>query len=458
MPDLDDTICALSTAPGRAGIAVVRVSGAQALGYVGHLFVARGDGGALRPRRATLGRIVDPLDGTVLDQALGTFFPAPHSSTGEDVVELALHGSPPLVHAVLDRLCRLGARVAGPGEFTLRAFARGRIDLAQSEAVADLIEAQTLYQARVATRQLGGELAHALAPVKALLVDVVVQLESAVEFVEENLPVESRATLAAKLDDAAQRVQRWIASFRQGRWIREGVSVVVVGRPNVGKSRLFNALLAQERSIVTPIPGTTRDTVSETTSVGGVPVRLVDTAGVAPSEDPLELLGIERSGRAMADADALLLVVDRSRPPAEEDARLRARVGPRAALVVLNKADLPPGWTAEDRSVFAGALPSVEVSALTGSGIDTLHEMMSRHIIGAAPLEDVVVTNVRHCQALEAAAPALARGAALLLEGASEEFAVVELRAALRSLGEITGETTVEDLLDQIFARFCVGK
>jgi len=293
-----------------------------------------------------------------------------------------------------------------------------------------------------------------------LIIDVVVQLESAVEFVEEDLPLESRASVAEKLDQAGQELDRWIGSFRRGRLIRDGFSMAVVGRPNVGKSSLFNALLAQERSIVTEIPGTTRDLVSEFTSLEGIPVRLLDTAGVRASSDKVEQLGVDRSFQVMADVDSLLLVVDGSEPCQEEDWELRARLQNLSGLVVMNKSDLPGRWSAEEKERYGTGWAWAEVSAKTGAAIPDLQRMILRHLFGdETPERDgILVTNLRHCRCLEEAREALSQAARGLRAGFSEEFALVDLHAALRVLGEITGETSVEDLLGEIFARFCIGK
>ena len=460
MGDLHDTICALSSAPGRAGIALVRISGESAFRIIRKVFAPRVVGDGPQPRRAVLGKIHDPASGVELDQALLTCFPAPHSYTGEDVAELSVHGSPVVVSTLLDFLCQSGARLAEPGEFTLRAFVHGQMDLAQAEAVRDVIEAKTRYQVQVASRQREGEISHQLEPLRKLIIDVVVQLESAVEFVEEDLPLESRAVVAEKLDQAGHELDRWIRSFRRGRLIRDGFSMAVVGRPNVGKSSLFNTLLAQERSIVTEIPGTTRDLVSEFTSLEGIPVRLLDTAGVRASSDKVERLGVDRSFQVMADADSLLLVVDGSEPCQEEDWELRERLHNLTGLVVMNKSDLPGRWLPEEKERYASDWAWAEVSAKTGAAIPDLQRMILRHLFGdEAPERDgILVTNLRHCRCLEAARGALSQAARGLRAGFSEEFALVDLHAALRALGEITGETSVEDLLSEIFARFCIGK
>ena len=310
--DTSETICALATAPGRAGIAVVRISGREAFRQLREMFVPHVGQFPLPARQATLGRVVDPRTGAEIDEALATCYPNPDSYTGEDVAELSLHVSPVLVSAVLVCLCASGSRLAEPGEFTLRAFLSGKMDLAQAEAVADVVAASTLYQAQVEARQRSGELSRSIGPIKALLIDVIVNLESAVEFVDENLPVRARETLAAMLGNAQTQLQSWIDSYRRGSIVRDGFNLAIVGRPNVGKSSLFNALLAQARSIVTATPGTTRDLVSEFANFEGIPVRLVDTAGVRESQDEVEKIGVDRSFGAMADADAIIFVVDTS--------------------------------------------------------------------------------------------------------------------------------------------------
>ncbi len=455
--DVHDTICALSTPPGRSGIAVVRLSGSESFDLLHKVFDTRKP---MDPRRATLGRVVDPRDGKQLDEAIVTCFPAPNSYTGEDVVEISMHGSPVLVSSLLDCLCAQGARLADPGEYTLRAFINGRMDLSQAEAVRDVIEATTLYQARVASRQCEGEISRQLQPVKELLIEIVVNLESAVEFVEEGLAVESRVQLADKLRKVEAELGVWIDSYRRGRIVRDGFGLAVVGRPNVGKSSLFNALLSQERSIVTEMPGTTRDLVSEFTNLDGVPVRLVDTAGVRRATDRVEQLGVDRSMRAIADADAILFVVDTSQPPAPEDEELREKLAGTSCIVVMNKADLPAVWSPHQKAEFAGGHPFVEVSALRGTNIEPLGRAILSHLFGDEPSQQdgILITNLRHCRCLEAAREALGKGAEALRQGLSEEFVLVDLHEGLRQLGMITGETSVEDLLSEIFSRFCIGK
>ncbi len=455
-----DTICALSTAPGRAGIAVVRMSGPECFPMLSRIFVPNAPTAEPRARLAILGRIVDPESDEILDQALVTRFPAPGSYTGEDVAEISLHGSPVLIAALLERLCAMGARLAEPGEFTMRAFLHGRMDLTQAEAVHDVISAATLYQAQVAARQRSGEISHQLKPIEKELIDLIVQLESAVEFVEDDLALDSRASLALKLEKVEVELKRWIDSFRRGRIIRDGFTMAIVGKPNVGKSSLFNALLRQERSIVTENPGTTRDLISEFTSLEGIPFRLMDTAGVRASEDSVERMGVDRSLRAMADADAILLVVDLGRPPSTEDEDLRQRLRGLSCIVAMNKCDLAARWSDAEKAGFAPDWPRLEVSAKTGEHLDALRRDILAHILGdsEAQRDGILITNLRHCRCLEDANQHLARAASALRTGLSEEFVLVDLHHALQRLGAITGETSVEGLLGEIFSRFCIGK
>ena len=460
MVDLTDTICALSTAHGRSGIALVRLSGPDCFKILARVFSPARPDAEMTARMAVLGHVFDPRTHEQLDETLVTCFQNPHSYTGEDIAEISVHGSPVIVAHLLEYLCGQGARLAEPGEFTLRAFLHGRMNLAEAEAVRDVIEAQTLYQLQVASRQRSGELSRKLEPLKRGLTDIIASLEAAVEFVEEDLALEGRDLLAAKLEGILEEVGRWIDSFRRGRIVRNGFSLAVVGRPNVGKSSVFNALLAEERSIVTEVPGTTRDLVSEIVSIEGIPVRLIDTAGLREGQDPVEQLGVERSLRALSDVDAVLLVLDPNRPWCAEDEQVRRRLTELSCLAVFNKSDLAAVWTDQEKRRFEAIAADAEVSALTGAGIESLRRSIHDHLIGDSGRErdGVLITNLRHCQCLEAARQQLTAAAAALRAGLSEEFALTDLHRGLRKLGEITGETTVEDILGQIFSRFCVGK
>jgi tRNA modification GTPase len=460
MEDFENTICALSTPPGCSGIAVVRITGNRSLSLLQTILFLNKPSNIFINRNAMLGRIVDPRDGMEIDEAIGTFFGAPNSYTGEDMAELSLHGSPVLVSALLDCLCALGARLAMPGEFTMRAFLHGKMDLTQAEAIRDVIEAKTLFQAQTAGRQRSGAISQQLSPIKDMLVDVIVHLESAVEFVEENLPVDSRNALVLKLSEVQKQVRSWIDSYRKGKIVRDGFSMAVVGRPNVGKSSLFNAILAKNRSIVAEMPGTTRDLVSEFTSIEGIPVHLQDTAGIHNSEDYVENLGIDRSIQAIGDSDAIILVIDSSRECSEEDMHLKSQLEHFSSIVLFNKSDLPSRWSFDEKSQFAGNRPFIETSAKTGSGIENLRSTILESIFGAGgiPCEGMLITNLRHCHCMENVEKHIVLACAALKEGLSEEFVLLDLHKGLENLGGITGEMHVDDLLAEIFSRFCVGK
>lgn len=458
---LSDTIVAIATPPGRGGIGVLRVSGAEAL-RIARVVVRTENPEALEAANvACVADLVDAhAEGCVLDRVVVTTFRAPRSYTGEDVVEISCHGSPVVLDAALEALLAAGARAATPGEFTLRAFLNGRIDLTQAEAVRDLVDAQTRHQAQRAQRQLRGELSQRLGPLKERLLDLVVHLESTVEFVEDDIEPEGRAALVDELRSAADDLATLTASYRLGRLVSEGVAVALVGAPNAGKSSVFNSLLRFERAIVTPIPGTTRDLVSERVEIGGLPLRLVDTAGLRDTEDAVERIGVERTRSAIADADLVIVVVDAAAADAASvEAILDATEGLRR-LGVWNKADLvsTPRWLkdlAGDRGISA-----VRASALTGEGIEALRAAVLDAVVGRAGVEQdgILVTNARHHALLQSASSQLTEAAGALAAGFSEEIALVGLHGALRDLGELTGETAIDDILNRIFSTFCIGK
>ena len=460
MGDLSDTICALSTAAGRSGIAVVRVSGPGSFEIHRKIFHHAQPGGKVQPRISVLGRIEDPRNGNEIDNAVSVCYAAPKSYTGEDMTEFSIHGSPVLVASLLDCICATGARLAEPGEFTMRAFLHGKMDLTQAESVKDIINSTTLFQAQVASRQRDGEISKSLQPLKTLFTDIIVQLESAVEFVEDDLSLDTRAALTQKMAAARKDIRKWIESYRQGRIVRDGFSMAIIGRPNVGKSSLFNALLKQDRSIVMDMPGTTRDMVSEFTSIGGVPVKLLDTAGLRAFSDSAEKLGIDRTYQAISDADAILIVLDRSRPTHKEEIELRSELSRLQCIVVMNKNDLESRWTREDTDTFAGEWPWIEVSAKFGDGINKLRTLIFEQISGVENLhtDNLLISNLRHCHSLEAIEAEIISAEKALKDGLSEEFALVHLHKGLKEMGAITGETSVDDILTEIFSRFCIGK
>ena len=437
-----DTIVAVATPPGRGGIGVVRVSGAQAEPIARRLITRERP---LEPRHATYARIA------ACDQIVATFFPAPHSYTGEDVVELSAHGSPVVLAGIVSATMSAGARLAKPGEFTLRAFLNGRIDLPQAEAVADLIDAVTPLQARAAFDQLQGTLTGAIGEIDASLFDLVARLEASVDFPEEGYHFVQPGELARALEQLTARTSALVAEGRRGRLVREGLQVAIVGKPNVGKSSLFNALIGASRAIVTEVPGTTRDLVTEVIDLDGLRVTLVDTAGLRPTDDVVEAEGVARARRAQEVADLVLVVVDGSLPlePADDDIICQTHDNKR--VIVSNKADVGHN----PRHDF---LP---VSATTGAGLDALRAAMARALDVEPSVDPPAITNVRHIALVERAHDALSRAHSAAGgegEALSEEFVLADLQDARAALEEISGRRTPDDVLAHIFSRFCVGK
>lgn len=451
-----DTIVALSTPPGRSGIGVIRLSGEGALALT--RFLLSDQNFDPEPNRVTLKAIYDPDAREVIDRALVTFFKSPHSYTGEDVIELSCHGSPPLLLRVLDSLLYFGARTADPGEFTLRAVANGRLTLTQAEAVRDLIEAQTHTAVRQAARQLGGELSARLQPVKDGLLEIIVPLESSLEFVEDDLPADLARDISEKLSLLSAKVDEMADSFRRGRLLKEGLRVALVGRPNVGKSSIFNSLLSSDRSIVTETPGTTRDTISEVINIEGIPVLITDTAGVRSSSDRIEQMGIERTRRAIADADIVVAVIDGSQPLNEEDKKIVSEASESYSVLALNKSDLE-SFRINNAQQLTQNSCLVPVSAKTGAGLQSLcAELIKPFSASFLDENSFVITNARHFDLLRRTSDALNSAGELLRQKQSEEIILAKLYEALRFLGEITGETTSEAILSQIFLSFCIGK
>jgi len=446
-----DTIAAVSTPPGRGGIGILRISGPHARAIVGRVLRFPDGAPAWKPWSAALATLPD-ADGHVVDQVVITYFAAPRSYTAEDVVEISCHGSPVVLRYALERLCQAGVRLAEPGEFTLRAYLNGRIDLPQAEAIRDLIEATTLYQARIAAQQAEGSVSQRLKPAKEQLLELIALLEAGIDFAEDDISVAPPEDILRRLEPIIAAITALAASFTYGKLVHEGFTLAIVGRPNVGKSSLFNRLLEQDRAIVTEIPGTTRDVVSETASLAGIPVKLLDTAGIRLGQDVVESLGIERSYQAMADADLTLIVVDTSQPLTKEDESLieRARGGGKT-LIAANKCDLTT------RTEIPGALP---VSALTGMGTEELRTAIMEMIApgGQAEQEGGFITSLRHEQLLKESVEALSQARTATSIGIPHEMLLLDLYAALRPIDAITGATTADDILNRIFSTFCIGK
>ena len=450
----DDTIVAVATPPGRGGIGVVRVSGPAAAGAAGAVLRAGHD---LQPRHATLTSVVGAPDlERALDQVVATYFPAPASYTGEDVVEISGHGSPVLLRQIVEAVVRAGARLAEPGEFTLRAFVNGRMDLVQAEAVADLIEAVTPLQARVAFDQLEGTVTAAIGAIDAALFDLSARLEASIDFPEEGYHFAKPAAVAAETRSLQQRAQALLAGARAGRLVREGRQVVILGKPNVGKSTLFNRLLGAPRAIVTDVPGTTRDLLTETAEVEGLPLTLVDTAGIRRTADAVESEGVARARGALQVAAAVLLVLDRSRPLDDEDRALLHETAAADRVIVVNKADRPPVWDAAD---LPDAGPRVTVSLRDEADPAGLRRALAELLWDGEPLRDTpTLSNLRHIVLVERADAALTRAADAADAAAPEELLLADLQDARAALEEVTGKRTADDVLQRVFERFCIGK
>jgi tRNA modification GTPase len=441
-----DTIVAIATPPGRGGIGVIRISGPDAPAIATQLI---GREHPLKPRHATFARRAD-------DHVVVTLFEAPHSYTGEHVVEIAAHGSPVVLDSVVRAAIAAGARLAEPGEFTLRAFLNQKVDLVQAEAVADLIEAVTPLQARAAFDQLEGTLTQAIGEIERELFDVIAKLEASLDFPDEGYhfvaPMEARTSLTA----ISGRIDALLAHAARGRLIREGAQVAIVGAPNVGKSSLFNALLNANRAIVTAVPGTTRDLLTERADIGGLPLSLIDTAGVRETADIVEQEGVTRSRNTLRVADLVIVMLDRSRSPAVEDRDVLAATANQRRVIVLNKSDLPPAAVEAD---IYGPEAAIEISATTGAGLDQLIESIAATLNAPAPLRDQPqLTNTRHILLLDKARAAIERATTALEREVPEEFPLLDLQEAAHALQEITGRRTSDDLLHHIFARFCIGK
>ncbi len=466
---LDDTIAAVSTPIGEGGIGIVRLSGPQAKAILNRVFVAAArpppDGREAAPgslpspeqlesHHLHYGHVIDPDSGETVDEALAVWMRAPRTYTRQDVAEIHCHGGIVPLQRTLGLVLNCGARLAGPGEFTLRAFVNGRIDLAQAEAVLDVVRAKTQASLRVAMEQLDGRVSGQVRRIRLPLLEGLAYLDASLDFPEDEIPP---LDLAAVLAQAEEQIAALLSQANQGLVYRQGVRTAIVGRPNVGKSSLLNALLRTSRAIVTPIPGTTRDTLEETLNLRGIPLCLVDTAGITESDNLIEKLGIERSRRAMEQADLILLVIDGSQPLQAQDVDLAQAMRNRPAIVVVNKVDLP---VVAAHETLAPEVRHIPLSALTGEGLPMLEDAMVETVLsGHVQTSDVpLISNPRHCEILTRALGHLAAAHEGHQAGLGADLIAVDLTAAVNALGEITGETAGEDVLDAIFSHFCLGK
>ncbi len=450
---LDDTIVAIATPPGRGGIGVVRIAGPEAK-RIASPMLRLSAGRQLEAGRAHFGELIEPATAERIDEVVATFFAKPHSYTTDDIVEISCHGSPVVLRHVVELALQRGARLAEPGEFTMRAFLNGRLDLTQAEAVRDLIESQTLYQAKVAAQQLEGALSHRLQPVKDKLIELIARMEAGVDFAEDDVSVMPGDEIVHRIGFVREPLEKLLASFDYGKVVHEGLTLAIVGRPNVGKSSLFNRLVERDRAIVTATPGTTRDLVTETVAIGGLPVRLVDTAGIRHALDEAESIGIRKSMEALADADLVLVVLDASQPLEETDRELLRDVEQRSAILVINKID------AENSALpVKSSLPTTRTSAISGEGIAALRELILKEVGGeGAQTESGFLTNVRHQDLVQKSLAGLDAAKHAVSNETPHEMILLDLYNALRPLDEITGATTADDILNRIFSSFCIGK
>jgi len=448
----NETIVAISTPPGRGGIGIVRLSGPHALPIANTLLTLQSP---LAHAQARFAEIYDSEAKNKLDEAIATYFAKPKSYTGEDLVEIAAHGSPVILELLVRLALQQGARLARPGEFTERAFLSGRIDLTQAEAVRDLIESQTLYQARTAAEQMGGALSRRIGPIKQSLVELIALLEAGIDFAEDDVDLMPNAEIVTRIDTISADLEKLERSFGHGRIVHAGLTMAIVGRPNVGKSSLFNRLVERERAIVTAMPGTTRDLVTERVSIGGIPVELVDTAGLREAMDEAESIGIQKSREALADADVVLVVLEAGIPLREDEAKVIESLAGRRAIIVRNKVDLNLEDSVEENLSVA----IVATSAITGQGVEDLRDSLLQMIRRpSGESESGMLTNLRQHEAVTAALAGLVAAQQAAGDAIPHEMVLLDLYAALRQLDSLTGETTADDVLNQIFSTFCIGK
>lgn len=456
----NDTIAAVSTPSGEGGISIIRISGPNAVGAVKDIFHPRHHSEKLRDRYATLGRIMDGIE--KIDDVFVTLFNKPNSYTGDDTVEISCHGSPFICRRILEQLFLHGSRPAQPGEFTLRAFLNGKLDLLQAEAVADLIHSKTEECRKAAVHQLEGTLSKRILNIRDSLIQICSLLEIELDFAEEKIEFASKTELTGKLQIIREKIELLIASFERGKIFREGIRIVIAGKPNVGKSSILNCLLEKERAIVTAIPGTTRDIVEDVLDIGGVLTYISDTAGIRQSEDPIEKEGIQRTEQAMDAADVILCVLDKSAPFNRDDVNLSLKIKNinKKTIVLLNKIDLPPAWEIQEINPYFSTEPVFEISALKKTGIQNLIQALETKILFGTiqAINEAPLTNIRHRDCLIKANEDIINAQAALSKQLSQEFIALDLRGALDHLGEITGQTTGDEILNTIFSSFCIGK
>ncbi|MBM4277189.1 MAG: tRNA uridine-5-carboxymethylaminomethyl(34) synthesis GTPase MnmE [Deltaproteobacteria bacterium] len=457
----EETIAAISTPFGESGIGIVRLSGPMAEPIARRLFKPKKNQSLFISHRFHHGEIIDPSNGHSVDEVLLVLMRSPKTYTREDIVEIQCHGGYLVLQKVLELALAKGARMAQPGEFTKRAFLNGRIDLTQAEAVIDLIKARTKEGIDIANQQLRGWLNKEMVSLKERLINHLSLIEAHIDFPEEEIEAIPQSQMKQDLMDSVQKLEEWVSTHEEGRVFREGISCAIIGKTNVGKSSLLNVLLKQERAIVTPIPGTTRDVIEEVLNIHGVPVRLMDTAGLRKAKDFIEQEGVKRAKERLADADLILLILDGSRELDGDDLEIILEIKEKKKIVIVNKKDLPPKVSLEEIKKRFAKDPLVSISAIKNEGVENLKEAIYSSLIHrnirVSP-EHLIVANIRHKTALTQIKEGLFNAVKGLEEGTSLEFIAFEIRSALDSLREMVGETTNEEVLNRIFDQFCIGK
>ncbi|RQD72651.1 MAG: tRNA uridine-5-carboxymethylaminomethyl(34) synthesis GTPase MnmE [Tindallia sp. MSAO_Bac2] len=460
---MEDTIAAISTAPGEAGIGIIRISGAESLQKALMIYRDKHNKtvNELKDRRLTYGKIIHPEDGSMIDEALICYMKAPYTYTAEDVVEIQCHGGYVSVKKIMETLMALGVRAAQPGEFTKRAFLNGRLDLSQAEAVMDLISSRTELGHEAALGQLEGFLSVKIKKMRATLLDLMAEMEVSIDFSEEeDIDEVTYDEVMEKTTPIIEQLKKLIDSSKTGKIIRNGLKTVIAGKPNVGKSSLMNALLKETRAIVTDIPGTTRDVIEEQLNLRGIPLVLMDTAGIRDTDDLVERIGVDRAKQLFDDADLVMMMLDASTPLSNEDLEILNMIQKRKALVIINKTDLPPVMKESDLPEWIDASQVLKISLLEDEGMDQLEEALEKLIFEGEKQarEKELVTHIRHQQALENALQALEEGIKALDARMPLDFVQVDYQEAMDQLGAIVGESVKEDLIDHIFSNFCIGK
>lgn len=458
----DDTISAISTAIGEGGIGIVRISGSKAIAIADEFFTSRSGkrAEAILSHQAVYGNIIDPENNEIIDEAIVLIMRAPRSYTREDIVEIHCHGGPVPLRRILDLTLRLGARMAEPGEFTKRAFLNGRLDLAQAEAVMDVIRAKTDASLKVAVGNLSGQLSEQVKSIRQSVLGMIAQLEAAIDFPEDDIEEATAVDVAKLINQVKSQLASLLATAQTGRILREGLATVIIGKPNVGKSSLLNALLREKRAIVTDIPGTTRDIIEEYVNIRGIPLRIIDTAGIRDTADVVEKIGVEKAKELVSQADLILLLLDWSAPLSSEDRSVLELLSDRRAIVLINKSDLPPKLELAEVERYSEGRLVLKISVAQGEGLAELEQAIADIVYSGqvGQGEAAFVNNLRHADALRQANDRLADAMATIAAGMPPDCIVVDLRAAWEKLGEVTGDTVGEDIIDQIFSQFCIGK